>query len=217
MTIVPGIEHLVAALREKDCSVVQHAERAARYSHFIGQALGLKPGQLTALRRGGMLHDVGKLSVPQSILDKPAPLDAEEWEIMRRHPVEGHQRLSGRLEDAALDVVLYHHEWFDGRGYPGRVRGEAIPILARVFSIADAFDAMTSERAHRRRMLPHEAREEILLCAGIQFDPVLVGVFADVFDGIVQESGESHESVHLVTAPIRRALPQPEAVPVGRA
>lgn len=180
MAIVPDIEHLVAALREKDKTVVQHSERSARYACVIGQALGLRSGQLDALRRGGILHDLGKLSVAQSILDKPGPLNADEWEIVRRHPYEGYRQLVGKIDEAALDVVLYHHEWFDGRGYPGRYKGESIPILARVFSIADAFDAMTSDRPRRRALSAEEARLEISLCSGLQFDPVLVTVFNDV-------------------------------------
>jgi HD-GYP domain-containing protein (c-di-GMP phosphodiesterase class II) len=155
---------------------------------------------LTALRKGGILHDIGKLSVPQSILSKPAPLTSDEWLVIRDHPVEGHKRLQERIESAALDIVLSHHEWFDGRGYPGRVKGEDIPILARVFSIADAFDAMTSHRPRRPAMRPDEAREEILLCAGTQFDPVLVDVFNAVFEEIVHV----HDSV--VRAPALLSL-----------
>jgi HD-GYP domain-containing protein (c-di-GMP phosphodiesterase class II) len=185
MTIVPGIEHLVAALREKDCSVVQHSERAASYALVVGQALGLKSAQMGALRKGGILHDIGKLSVSQSILCKPGPLTRDEWAIIRDHPVEGHKRLQDRIENSALEIVLSHHEWYDGRGYPGRAKGEEIPILARIFSIADAFDAMTSRRPRRPAMPPDQAREEVLLCAGTQFDPVLVDVFCSVFDEIV--------------------------------
>ncbi len=187
MAIVPDIEHLVSALREKDPAVVQHSERSARYAFIIGRALGLRSGQLDALRRGGMLHDVGKLSIAPSILNKPGPLSPDEWEIMRRHPQEGYKRLAGKIDNAALDVVLFHHEWFDGRGYPGRYSGENIPVLARVFAIADAFDAMTSDRPCRRAIQPADARREISLCAGIQFDPVLVRVFEEVSDSLFQE------------------------------
>lgn len=198
MSMVPGIQHLVAALRDKDRTVLQHSERAARYARVMGRALGLKGGQLTALHDGGVLHDVGKLSVPQSILDKPGPLTAEEWIVVRRHPVEGRNQLMGRIEPSALDVVFYHHEWYDGRGYPEHVKGDSIPVLARIFSIADAFDAMTSDRPVRRAMSPEEAREEILSCSGTQFDPVLVEVFNVVFDEIVEECNND-----------RRGRPQP--------
>lgn len=187
MPIVPDIEHLVAALREKDKTVVQHSERSAHYACIIGQALGLRSGQLDALRRGGILHDIGKLSVAQSILDKPGPLTPDEWEIMRRHPNDGYRRLAGKIDEAALDVVLFHHEWYDGRGYPGRYNGEGIPILARVFSIADAFDAMTSNRPRRPAMTGEDARREIVLCSGLQFDPVLVAVFRDTSATLFQE------------------------------
>ena len=193
MAMVPGIQHLIAALRNKDRSVLQHSERAARYANVMGRALGLKGGQLSALHNGGVLHDLGKLTVPQEILDKPAPLSAEEWGVVRCHPVDGHKQLAGCIEKPALDVVLYHHEWYDGRGYPEHVKGDAIPVLARIFSIADAFDAMTSDRPVRRALSPDKAREEILMCSGTQFDPVLVEVFDGVFDEIVEERNNDRQ------------------------
>ena len=212
MTIGPGIEYLVAALRDRNYSTLQHSERAARYACLIGQALGLKNGQLLALNKGGLLHDLGKLSVPQVILDKPAPLTSDEWSVIRLHPIEGHKRLIGRIEDPALDVVLFHHEWFDGRGYPGHVKGESIPILARVFSIADAFDAMTSDRPCRQAMSAAAAREEIMVGRGIQFDPVLVEVFNDTFDVIVQEREDSGSRSAPLAMPVLTGM----AVPVRR-
>jgi cyclic di-GMP phosphodiesterase len=216
MAIVPGIEHLVASLREKDLSVVRHSERAARYALCIGQAMGLKNAQLFSLRRGGILHDLGKLSVPQSILDKPGPLTADEWGVVRQHPQEGHRHLLDRIEPPALDIVLYHHERFDGRGYPARINGEDIPILARVFAIADAFDAMTSERTVRLPMPLGDAREEILLCAGTQFDPVLVEVFAEVFDEIVMAHGEGDARLQPLPNDTEQFVVVPEVVPIRR-
>ena len=220
MTLVPGIEPLVAALREKDHSVLHHSERAARYACVMGRLLGLKNGQLLALQKGGVLHDLGKLSVPSSILMKPAALTADEWEIIRRHPTEGHTRLVGRLDEAALDIVLYHHEWYDGRGYPGHLAGDRIPVLARIFSIADTFDTMTSDRPYRRAMSPYTAREEVQVCGGIQFDPVLVEVFVEAFDEILLAGRETvRQSVccpEPLPLPINLRVPVPVFVAVMR-
>jgi HD-GYP domain-containing protein (c-di-GMP phosphodiesterase class II) len=218
MTLVPNIEPLVAALREKDYSVLQHSERAARYACVMGRSLGLKNGQLLALQKGGVLHDLGKLSVPSSILLKPGTLTADEWEIMRRHPAEGYTRLVGVLDETALDIVLYHHEWYDGRGYPAHLVGDRIPVLARIFSIADAYDAMTSDRPCRRAMSPYAAREEVQVCSGRQFDPVLAQVFVDAFDEILLASRESvRQSVSAPEPlPLRLNLRVPVPVPVMR-
>ncbi len=200
MAMVPGgIEYLVASLREKDSSVIAHSERAAGYACLMGQALGLKHAQLSALTRGGLLHDMGKLSVPQSILDKRDPLTPVEWGVVRSHPVEGHARLQGRIEEAALDVVLYHHERFDGSGYPTNAKGESIPVLARIFAIADAFDAMTSGRLARQGLPLYVAREEILLGGGTQFDPFLVHVFNDLFEEIVLHHKLGGQEVQSIT------------------
>ena len=182
----PGIEHLVAALRDRDKTILRHSERAAHYACFMGNALGLRSAQMQSLQRGGILHDLGKLSVPQTILEKPGPLSPAEWEIIRHHPQDGHARLVGRIEEAALDIVLHHHEWYNGQGYPGHMKGETIPVLARIFSIADAFDAITSNRSCRRARPAVEARDEIVACSGTQFDPILVEVFCQVFDNVAQ-------------------------------
>jgi len=191
MTLVPGIEQLVVVLREKDPIVLRHSERAASYAYLIGYSLGLRRAQLLILQKGGILHDMGKLAVPLGVLQKPGALTAEEWEIIRRHPASGHERLIGLIEDAALDVVLYHHERYDGRGYPQGLKGQAIPVLARVFSIADSLDAMTSRRhPYRAPLSLAAAREEILRCSDTQFDPVPVEAFVEAFDLIVEAFGE---------------------------
>lgn len=200
MILVPGIERLVSGLRAKDEIVFRHSERTAYYAYLIGLALGLKGGQLAALQKGGVLHDLGKLMVPQAILNKPGRLTPEEWEIMRNHPAEGHAQLAGRIEPAALEIVRYHHERYDGHGYPGLLRGNDIPILARIVSVADAFDAMTSHRhPYRSPVPPSEACEEIIRNAGTQFDPVVVNAFCSVYDDIV----ETHHTVNGQTATSR--------------
>lgn len=211
MTLAPGVEHLLAVLRTEDPHVLHHAERAAHIACLMGSAMGLRSGQLIALQVGGLLHDLGKLSVPHPILDKASSLDDKEWEAVRQHPAKGHARLIGRLDEGSLDVVLYHHERFDGSGYPRGLKGTDIPILARIFCIADAFDAMTSERPSRKTLSLQEARDEILLCAGTQFDPVLVQVFLAIFDDVVRVLGsESRETQSPRPLPDERvAIPQP--------
>lgn len=187
MLLSPGVERLLFALREKSPEVVCHSERVARYAQVVGHALGLKSGQLLLLEKGALLHDLGKLVVPQSVLEKPAPLNAEEWDIMRRHPADGYRGLTGKVEEAVLETVLGHHEWFDGRGYPGQMHGEAIPLLPRIVAIVDAFDAMTTTRwPFRTPLSATDAHEEVLLCAGTQFDPVLVEVFSSEIATILE-------------------------------
>jgi HD-GYP domain-containing protein (c-di-GMP phosphodiesterase class II) len=195
MSLVPGIEHLTAALREKHFYLFRHSQRTAHYAYLIGQAVGLRSGQLVALQRGGMLHDLGKLFVPQSILEKPAALTPDEWEIIKRHPSEGHNRLLGKVDPAALEIVRCHHEHYDGSGYPDHIKGDAIPVLARVVAIADAFDVMTSDRMPWRvPVLPMMALDELRLCSGTQFDPILV----DMVDGVFPEIMGAYEEMSVL-------------------
>ncbi len=212
----PGIEHLVTVLRDTDRALLRHSEQAVLYALLIGEALGLKSGQMAALRKGGLVHDLGKLAIPRSILDKPDPLSAEEWAIMHCHPVEGYARLVGKIENAALDVVLYHHEWYDGQGYPGRAKGQDIPILARVFSVADAFEAMTSDRPNRKAISPILARQELLLYAGTQFDAVVVEAFCDIFEDVLHVCQRNGFQAHL--SPVQTGLTTPMQLvpPVSR-
>lgn len=154
--------------------------------------MGLKSAQLLALHKGALLHDLGKTAVPKAILTKPGPLDDGEWQAMRSHPREGYLSLLERLPIGdMLDVVLYHHERYDGSGYPDGLRGEEIPILARIFAVADAYDAMISDRPYRKATAPETAREEIVRCAGTQFDPVVVDFFcqhfAELREGLARE------------------------------
>ena len=169
---------LAAALETRDHETEGHSERVTRYSHALGEALGLSTDELSALERGALLHDIGKIGVPDAILRKPGPLLSHEWEQMRRHPETG-SSMVGKIAflEAALPVVRHHHERFDGSGYPQRLAGEAIPLAARIFAIADTFDAMTSDRPYRAALQIEEARTEIARCAGTQLDPRVVEAF----------------------------------------
>ncbi|OYT70908.1 MAG: hypothetical protein CFK49_11555 [Armatimonadetes bacterium JP3_11] len=147
----------------------------------MAHRLKLSSEELNDIERGALLHDIGKIGVPDSILYKPGPLTPEEWEIMKQHPVIGY-RMCMKVDElrSAAPIVLHHHERWDGGGYPYGLAGEAIPLGARIFAIADTLDAMTSDRPYRKALSFAEAREEIIRCAGKQFDPEMVKLFLEI-------------------------------------
>jgi HD-GYP domain-containing protein (c-di-GMP phosphodiesterase class II) len=159
---------------------------------------------------GALLHDVGKIGVPDAILLKPGKLTDAEWEVMRRHTVIGHQMI-GRIKflRGAADIVLHHHERWAGGGYPTGISGEEIPLGARIFSIIDTFDAMTSKRPYKEALPIATARAEILRCAGTQFDPSLVKEFLQIGD---EELMEARARVESETAAETPPAPPPEPV-----
>jgi response regulator RpfG family c-di-GMP phosphodiesterase len=169
---------LTAALETRDLETHGHSERVVTYSLRLGREYGLDSGRVKALEFGSLLHDIGKIGVPDSILRKPAKLTDEEWVLMREHPLHGQQILRGIefLQGAAL-VVAQHHEKWDGSGYPRGLRGEDIDLCARIFSVADAFDAMTSNRVYRKGKPYQDAAKELDDWAGRQFDPKVVEAF----------------------------------------
>ena len=159
-----------------------HSRKAARYALLLAQALGIgEDNLLQDLELGAILHDIGKVVVPKEILAKAGPLTPHEREIIREHPGVGWRLISEfRPLRAASEIVLCHHEWFDGRGYPAGLAGDRIPLGARIFSLADTLDAITSDRPYRRGRTYEAAVEEIGRAAGTQFDPAIVGVFLSV-------------------------------------
>ncbi len=176
------LEALLAALNVRDTETEGHSERVAAYTMAIASRLSnIEPDQLPHIERGALLHDIGKIGVPDSILYKPGPLTPEEWEIMKQHPVLGY-RMCMKIEmlRPAAPIVLHHHERWDGKGYPYGLMGEEIPLGARIFAIADTLDAMTSDRPYRKALSFAQAREEIARCAETQFDPALVQVFLSI-------------------------------------
>ncbi|MCC7363896.1 MAG: HD-GYP domain-containing protein [Dehalococcoidia bacterium] len=177
------LESLVAALDVRDQETKGHSVRVAVHSLDIAQMLGIKDEQeLATIYRGALMHDVGKIGVPDAILLKPAKLTEEEWEFMKRHSAMGYKILAAvpYLRPTAK-IVLAHHERWDGDGYPRRLKAEDIPLGARIFALADTYDAIISDRPYRKGQTPDAALAEILRCAGSQFDPRVVEAFEAAF------------------------------------
>jgi response regulator RpfG family c-di-GMP phosphodiesterase len=172
------LEALGSALDLKDAETEGHCQRVTAFTIFIASTVPVPVAYLPIMARAAFLHDIGKMAIPDSVLRKPGPLDDDEKQIMRTHCEIGYNVLKKIpfLCDAA-EIVLAHQEFFDGTGYPRGLRGEAIPLGARIFSIADALDAMISDRPYRRALPMNHACEEIRCCAGSQFDPKIVQVF----------------------------------------
>jgi len=159
-----------------------HATRTGAHAEAIARRLGWDDAALAELRIGASLHDVGKVNVRQAVLAKPGRLDDRELAEIRTHPVEGAWLIAGvRSLAPALPYVLFHHERWDGEGYPTRRSGTDIPLEGRILSVADAFDAMTSLRPYRERLSGDEAMQEIEMCAGGQFDPKVAEVFVAAY------------------------------------
>src|SRR5256714_3320942 len=175
------LKALITALETRDSETHGHSERVVAFSLRLGRELKLGEDQLRSLEFGSLLHDIGKIGVPDAVLRKPAQLTDEEWSEMRRHPRHGQQILSGiEFLEGAARVVAQHHEKWDGTGYPLGLRGEQIDLNARMFAVADAFDAITSDRVYRKAKPYGAAVAELEEWAGRQFDPEVVGAFLRV-------------------------------------
>ena len=175
------LDALAQAIDERDPFGAGHAQRVTELAEAVAVRLRWDEQLLEALRIGALLHDVGKLLLPHKLLAKPGALDPREWAQIRAHPVVGSTLIAPVIgARSALPCVLYHHERWDGDGYPTGRRGHAIPAVARIVAVADAFDAMTSVRPYRDALTPHSALLEIERCAGSQFDPELASAFVAV-------------------------------------
>jgi len=177
------LEVLRQAIEARDPATRGHGARVSALAEAVALRLGWDEARLEVLRLGGRVHDVGKLAISLNILRKPGPLDEVEFRLVRTHPLVG-ARLIGAAGPAraALPYVLYHHERWDGAGYPTRRAGGNIPEGARLLAIADAFDAMTSTRPYRRALPASRALDEIERCAGSQFDPTFAAAFLEAWD-----------------------------------
>jgi response regulator RpfG family c-di-GMP phosphodiesterase len=197
---------LVAALDAREHETKAHSRRVAEYALHLARAMGMQGEALESTRRGAMLHDIGKIGVSDNILLKPAPLTDAEWAEIRRHPRIGSWILNG-IESLrpASEVVLAHHERYDGLGYPQKLKGEEIPLGARLFAVADSLDAITSDRPYHRGRSFEMARNEIAANSGAQFDPRAVDVFLQTDPGVWKRIRERTLSE---TAPPLLSLPE---------
>ncbi|MHC4134278.1 MAG: HD domain-containing phosphohydrolase [Planctomycetota bacterium] len=198
------LDAMVSAIESRDCETKHHCRRVQAYAVMLAQRIGVTPEQLVDISYGALLHDVGKIGVPDSILLKPGRLSEEEWATMRTHAHIGHQMIRRiKFLKGAAEIVLYHHERWDGAGYPHGTSGEEIPLGARIFSIIDTFDAITSKRPYKEALPIQVARDEIQRCAGTQFDPRLVAEFLRISDEEligVRQRLEDDASIELQTA-----------------
>jgi PAS domain S-box-containing protein len=178
------LEGWVHALDMRDQEAEGHTRRVMDMTMRIARALGKTDNELIHIRRGVLLHDIGKIAIPDEILLKPGPLSEAEWEIMRKHPVYAYELLSPiNYLKYALDIPYCHHEKWDGTGYPRGLHGEQIPLAARIFAVVDVWDAMRSDRPYRPRWTDDKVREYIQSNAGLHFDPQMVGLFMEIWNG----------------------------------
>jgi response regulator RpfG family c-di-GMP phosphodiesterase len=175
------LQALGGALDLRDNETAGHSQRVTRYSLEIGQAIGCSEEELGELALGASLHDIGKIGIPDAILLKAGKLTPEETLIMQRHVNISYDLVSRHFFlSRAAQIVLTHHEFYDGRGYPQGLIGKEIPLGARIFTVADSFDAMTSDRPYRAALPYQTARDEIIRCSGAQFDPDVVQAFLEI-------------------------------------
>ncbi|HXG40897.1 MAG TPA: HD domain-containing phosphohydrolase [Candidatus Limnocylindrales bacterium] len=189
---------LANAVEAKDPVTEHHCQRLALLAARLATRVGLDTAEMETIAYGALLHDVGKIGIPEAILTKPGPLDDGEWELMRRHPEIG-ERICRPLaaSNGFLPIIRHHHERWDGKGYPDRLRGEEIPLGARIVAVADAFDAMTHDRNYRAARPVADALAEIDREACRQFDPQLARLFVGAIDGSHADGEPGRDPVRL--------------------
>ena len=190
-----SIQTLRYTVEAKDTYTRGHSDRVSEYSVLIGKKLGLHEDDLNTLRIGGLFHDIGKIGVPDSILLKPGKLTEDEYSEIKNHPTIGaHILSSATIFQHLIPVVKHHHERYDGNGYPGKLKAEEIPYLARITAVADTFDAMTSKRTYRDSLELDTVKAEIQRCKGTQFDPQIADAFLDILNNDFEAIKEIQES-----------------------
>jgi len=191
--VISVVKSLVYAIEAKDEYTRGHSERVSRFSMLMAERLDLDEEQESVLHWAAILHDIGKIGIPETILNKTGALNDEEYEIIKGHPVKGYNILRPleQLSDS-LPGILHHHERYDGKGYPHGLKGEDIPLQARIIAVADTFDALTSSRAYRSARSTEEALAVVEKGAGTQLDPDLVGVFKEVYGVDSWEEEDNH-------------------------
>jgi putative nucleotidyltransferase with HDIG domain len=193
------LEALVTSLDAREHETQAHSQRVREYTLTLAREIGLKEEDLVPVGRGALLHDVGKIGVPDSILLKPGKLTSEEWVEMKKHPAIGFEILrSIKFLESAAEIVLSHQERWDGKGYPNGLEGPDIPLGARIFAVVDTLDAMTSDRPYRKALSYQAALDEIRRCSGTQFDPRVVEAFlgmpSDLWKNIHDQVSLHHTS-----------------------
>ena len=183
-----SIEVIRQTVEAKDTYTRGHSDRVSQYSVLIGKYMGLSETDLQTLKIGGLFHDIGKIGIPDSILLKETSLTDDEYSQIKNHPAIGKHILSNAtVFQDIIPIVFHHHEKYDGKGYPMKLAGESIPLLARITSLADTFDAMTSKRSYRNALALETVIEEIKTCSGTQFDPKIAAVFLTILENIYEE------------------------------
>ncbi|MGC2421890.1 MAG: diguanylate cyclase [Candidatus Acidiferrales bacterium] len=193
--IVETVTSLAFAIDAKDHYTEGHSRKVSAYAVMIAHALGMSPAEIEEIRLAGLLHDIGKVGIPEAILNKAAPLDASEWETMKTHTELGAEILKPLEPMARIrEMIRHHHEFYDGTGYPARLEGQQIPHGARVIAIADAYDTITSDRIYKKARTPDDAFAELERCAASQFDPEIVRVFIETMRRAPRATVESGAS-----------------------
>lgn len=182
--IVPNetVTNLLKILSLHDSDTEEHARRVTELTIILARGIGVPDSELPSIWYGAMLHDIGKLAMPENVLRKNGPLTVAEWDIMRLHPWIGAEMIKHNLDlSFAIDIPLHHHEKWDGSGYPNKLAGEQIPLSARIFAFADVYDALISERPYRSAWKQADALDYILKQSGFHFDPLLTPLFMKTF------------------------------------
>lgn len=191
---IDAIEALSAAVDAKDQFTKGHSDAVTKYSLALADKLGLSPAEIENLKTAALLHDIGKIGTPDSILQKSGPLQMDEWQMIEEHPKIGSEILEKVQQlSSIVPAVRHHHERYDGLGYPSGLSGKSIPLIARIIGLADAYDAMISNRTYRNALSPDEALEEIRRCAGTQFDPELVDLFVNIIKSPDQKPDDKEQ------------------------
>jgi diguanylate cyclase (GGDEF)-like protein/putative nucleotidyltransferase with HDIG domain len=192
--LIDTVTSLALAIDSKDHYTQGHSQKVAAYAALLSDALGLREEDIGEIRLGALLHDIGKVAIPEEILGKRGPLNPDEWEKMKEHVVYGDRMLEPLQTISRIrKMVCHHHEMFDGSGYPEGLAGEQIPVGARIIAIADAYDTITSERIYKKARTPEAAFEELERCAGSQFDPELVRLFIDTVQHLPERTLEGSD------------------------
>jgi putative two-component system response regulator len=202
------VQALTAAIEAKDPYTAGHSWKVSYLSIQFANTLELGQTDIFALRLAGMMHDVGKIGIPESVLRKPSRLNEQEWEIMKQHPIIGAE-IVGQISDLKFvaKIVRSHHERWDGTGYPEGLKEEQIPFLARILNLSDAFDALTADRAYRKGLTDQQALEIIKQQSGIHFDEEMVTIFENqIFPGLSETWRNPNELTAKLSSTVLESL-----------